>query len=408
MTSDYYVYALLDGSKPGNYQYVDYYFDYEPFYIGKGKGKRIKDTLYDKASFKKNKISKLKRNNIKIISLKLLEGLSNEEALFKEIEIISIVGRRDFKKGPLVNTTDGGDGRSNSPHSEEVRKKISKNRKGKGVGWKHKKETLLLMSENQKGDKNGFYGKKHKKITKKNQSKRVSGLLHPMFGKKHKKETLNLLKKHRSENISNENIKLACQKFNKPVLMYDLSFNFIKEFNSVKETSIETGINESIISKCCRGDIKSPTRYFFRYKNKEDNIKNNKFLINKGDSFIMNNEVLSLVKRNKKTCICKDINSNLVTIHMDDFDFLFTKETNDIDIIELFLFLKNNDSSFKIKNNIIYNDLISIKYLKSYDLLDIFPDKNLDDVDIIINESDWDLKKDEIKRDLIKKTNFYI
>jgi hypothetical protein len=34
----YYVYAFLDKSKPGNFNYGDLKFDYEPFYIGKGTG----------------------------------------------------------------------------------------------------------------------------------------------------------------------------------------------------------------------------------------------------------------------------------------------------------------------------------------------------------------------------------
>ena len=74
MTSDYYVYVLLDSSKKGEYNYGEYIFEYEPFYIGKGRGKRIKDTLYDHFTFKRNKISKLKRNNIEIISFKKSEG----------------------------------------------------------------------------------------------------------------------------------------------------------------------------------------------------------------------------------------------------------------------------------------------------------------------------------------------
>ena len=202
MTSDYYVYVLLDSSKKGEYNYGEYIFEYEPFYIGKGRGKRIKDTLYDHSNFKRNKISKLKRNNIEIISFKILEGLSNDQALSKEIELISLVGRRGLKKGPLVNSTDGGDGRVNSKHSKEVREKISKSRKGKGIGWKHNQETLRLMSKNQKGEGNGFYGKKHSLKNRKEQSDRVSGLLHPMFGKKHSKETIELLIKHIKENIS--------------------------------------------------------------------------------------------------------------------------------------------------------------------------------------------------------------
>jgi len=140
-----------------------------------------------------------------------------------------------------------------------------------------------------------------------------------MYNKKHTKETKEILKKHRSENISNSKIKDSCQKFNKPVLMYDLYMNFIKKFDSVKETSKETGINESIISKCCRGDIKNPTRYYFKYENDKDKVKNNKFLIDKNTEFKYNKKRYILKKRNKKTaiCYCLDTKTN-VTIHERD------------------------------------------------------------------------------------------
>jgi hypothetical protein len=132
-----YVYALLDSSKPGLYKYGSYIFEYEPFYIGKGTGNRIKETLHDKSIFKKNKIDKLNKNGIKIISIIILDLLTNEESVQKEIELISLIGRRDLGLGTLVNTTDGGDGRLNSKQSEETKKLISKNRTGKRIGWKH-------------------------------------------------------------------------------------------------------------------------------------------------------------------------------------------------------------------------------------------------------------------------------
>lgn len=396
MTLDYYVYALLDSSKIGNYIYGEYNFDYEPFYIGKGKGKRIKNTLYDNSPFKKNKILKLKRNNIKVISIKLFDKLSNNEAIVKEKEIISIIGRRDLNKGPLVNTTDGGDGRLNSKHSKQVREKISKNRKGKAIGWKHSIETLKLMSENQSGEKNGFYGKKHNLMNKKLQSDRVSGLSHPMFGKTHSKKTIDYLIKHREENVSNEKIKESCQKFNKRVLMYSLDFNLINEFQSVKEASNQTNINESIISKCCRGDIKHPTRYFFRYKNSEDNLKKNKYLIDINDTFYIGKNIYKLVKRNKKTCICEN-NGNLETLHIKDVGILFKKETNNIDIVELYLYLKSLDKSFKIKENIIYNKNIEISYLKLLENSELFNKNNNYKSDIVIFEDEWINKKDIVK-----------
>lgn len=325
MSSDHYVYLLLDSSKPGEWVYGNFIFDYEPFYVGKGKTNRIKDTFYDKSPFKKRKIDKLKTNGIEIITKKLFENLSNQEAINFEIDLISIIGRRDTKKGPLVNLTDGGDGRVNSKHSEEVKAKISKSRKGKAVGWKHSKETIEKMRLEQSGEGNGFWGKNHTDIVKETQSKKVCGLSHPMYGKKHSEETKKKLTKHRKEKISNQKIKEACQKFNKPVLMFDLEFNFIQEFESVKKASIVTGINESVISKCCRGVVKSPTRFQFKYKNIEDNIKRNKFILNINDTFEKEGKLWRLIKRNKKSCICES-NGEMATFNIRNNSFLFEKE----------------------------------------------------------------------------------
>jgi hypothetical protein len=45
---EYYVYIILNPLKSGDFNYEEYHFDYEPFYVGNGKGKRkinIKEIL---------------------------------------------------------------------------------------------------------------------------------------------------------------------------------------------------------------------------------------------------------------------------------------------------------------------------------------------------------------------------
>jgi len=80
---EYYVYILLNPLKVGNFKYVDYHFDYEPFYVGKGKGKRKTNTLSEKKNlFKKRIIEKIKLNGLKPIIILIKENL-NEEDSFK-------------------------------------------------------------------------------------------------------------------------------------------------------------------------------------------------------------------------------------------------------------------------------------------------------------------------------------
>lgn len=404
----YYVYALLDSSKKGNYIYGSYLFEYEPFYIGKGKGNRIKYTLYDKTNFKKNKINKLKENSIDIISIIIKDNLSNDESIFLEKELISIIGRRSYNLGPLINLTDGGDGRINSPHSEETKIKISSNRKGKSIGWKHKIETRKIMSIKQSGENNGFYNKTHTVEVKFMQSERVSGDKHPMYNKLHSKETIKKLIDARKK-LSNEQLKESCQVFNKQVLMYDLNMNFIEEFISVKDASSKTNINESLISKCCRGEIKNPTRYFFKYKNNSDKVKNNKFLISEGDKFTYKSKRYELIKRNKKTCICRNDNID-ETIHQKDFHFLFEKDTNDSDITELLLFVRSFEKNVKLKEDIIIVNNLKIKYLKLINNSEIFKERNHiyfnDDIDVFIFEDEWNNKKEIVKSRILNLLNY--
>jgi hypothetical protein len=39
--NSFYVYIYLDPRKPGKFHYGEYCFDYEPFYVGKGKDNRM-------------------------------------------------------------------------------------------------------------------------------------------------------------------------------------------------------------------------------------------------------------------------------------------------------------------------------------------------------------------------------
>lgn len=117
-----YVYAYLNPLKSGLYKYGDYEFCNEPYYIGMSANDpyrkfshiyEAKDNI-NNYSYKLNKIRKLIRecgeetviNNIIIIA----DNLTREDAGDLEINLISLIGRKDLGTGPLTNLTMGGEG----------------------------------------------------------------------------------------------------------------------------------------------------------------------------------------------------------------------------------------------------------------------------------------------------------
>jgi hypothetical protein len=169
-----YVYIYLDPRKCGNFSYGKFTFNYEPFYVGVGKGLRFREHIRESFKFKSlnlfryNKIRKIiKETKNEPIIIKLFEKLSREEANRIEIDLIEKIGRYPF--GPLTNLTVGGDGvvdpsqetrKKMSLHCSfrrpEVRKKISISRRG----IKLSEETKKKMKESRMGEKNPMFGKR--------------------------------------------------------------------------------------------------------------------------------------------------------------------------------------------------------------------------------------------------------
>ena len=329
MENKYYIYAFLDSSKSGKFIYGELIFDYEPFYIGKGCGDRIKSSLYDRESaFKVNKIKSLKDNNIDILSIKIYENLSNDESLKFEIETIRKIGRRSLKLGPLTNLTDGGDGRLSSPHSDETKQKISETKKSQGLSIKHSDETKEYLRFINIGESNPMFGKKHTDKIKEEQSIRVSGKKHPMFGKKHNEETIKIIKERRNKSVDQELFnKLSKERNSKIILQFDLDNIFIKEYESIKIASKETGLSESLIGKTCRGIIKNPRKFIFKFKNDDSKILNNSFIIKKGDLLNIENKEYILIKRNKTSFIVSDETDNYLTFRKKEYTFVWDKKS---------------------------------------------------------------------------------
>ena len=154
MDNDYYTYAYLRE-------------DRTPYYIGKGRGKRIH-----------SKQRRIKAPKDKSLILFLKEGLTEAEAFKHEIYMIAILGRKDLGTGILRNLTDGGEGTSGCirpPCTEETKEKLSD----------------ALSGENnpcygRTGEKHPLFGVPNTKEQKRKISEALSGrtgALCPMYGR---------------------------------------------------------------------------------------------------------------------------------------------------------------------------------------------------------------------------------
>ena len=167
MNNKYYTYAYLRE-------------DRTPYYIGKGKGKRV---------YEKRRRTKPPKDQSRIIFLK--QNLTEEEAFKHEIYMIAVFGRKDLETGILRNRTDGGDGVSGYKHTEKTKILISNSHKGKKLTEEHRKkvgdslrgkkrkhlscETKKKLSLSLKGRKSWNKGKPFPDEVKQKMSKSAKG-----------------------------------------------------------------------------------------------------------------------------------------------------------------------------------------------------------------------------------------
>lgn len=108
--------------------------DNQIFYVGVGTGLKY---YRSKSKSDRNKWwhNTVKKHGYYIQIVK--DKLNIQEALYLEIFLISIIGRKDLKLGPLVNLTDGGEGTLNVIKTKDQIDKWKKSNKGKQDGTKN-------------------------------------------------------------------------------------------------------------------------------------------------------------------------------------------------------------------------------------------------------------------------------
>jgi hypothetical protein len=263
--NEFYVYAYLDPRKEGKFKYDDYEFDYEPFYIGKGKNSRILRHLnfnIGNNGLKKNKIKKIIDIGMKPILIKIKENLSNSDALTLEEELINKIGRLIRKTGPLLNFTKGGETYLGYKHKEDHLKKLNKSViKYDLIG--NKLEEYESVKE--AGEKNNV----------------CSQTISQVCSGKIKILNDNFIFLYSDDKFK----KRKRDKKQYPVERIDYDGNIL-EYQSLTEASLDNKINLSKINSVCMGKRFHTGGYFWRYKSHPDKTLFDETILNNYKKYI--------------------------------------------------------------------------------------------------------------------------
>lgn len=129
-SEDYYVYIYLDPRKPGEFNYGNISFGYEPIYVGKGVRNRCRQHLTNRLTednYFYRKLNKIISEGYEPIIIKQSAGLTESLAFEYEKELISKIGVHFDNSGPLTNNTYGGEGSSGLIQSEKVKDRMRNN-----------------------------------------------------------------------------------------------------------------------------------------------------------------------------------------------------------------------------------------------------------------------------------------
>ena len=155
--NQFYVYVWLDPRKPFASRYDDVSFNFEPIYVGKGKGKRALQFIRSNNPFVSAKVNKIfKEKGLFPIVEYAGKRLSESDAFSLETKLIKTIGRYNLNNGPLCNLTDGGEGFAGLKRTEEHCAKISianKGKAGSNLGKTFSEDHKRKIAESNKGKK---------------------------------------------------------------------------------------------------------------------------------------------------------------------------------------------------------------------------------------------------------------
>jgi len=161
---DFYTYIYYDPSRSN-----------EPFYVGKGQEYRAWNHLTRKDIHPfSHRLKFMRKHKVEPI-IGIYAGFDEEFALFLEEELISLIGRKDLGKGPLLNLTNGGETNPGYVRTPEVIAKwkesiTNNNIPPAWIGKTHTTESKKKMSNSalgrrspKKGTKTGPQTEEHRK-----------------------------------------------------------------------------------------------------------------------------------------------------------------------------------------------------------------------------------------------------
>lgn len=166
------------------------------------------------------------------------DNLSEKEAKHIEVLLIALYKTNCSRyNNPSYgyNLTDGGDGTSGLHMTDETKAKMSESAKNRFSLQEEREKMSEALIGVMAGENNPMYGVHRFGEDNPNYGNhKLAGKNHPMYGKHHSEETKIKIKSHQ-----------RC----KPVLCVETG----EIYCSIREAARQTGLNQSHISKCCRG-----------------------------------------------------------------------------------------------------------------------------------------------------------